>query len=71
MSKREFEIGGGWGDAVGWTSPKEFDTKKLDKESVFSCHGWKAIKPKVGDHLRAEFKNSWMTFKFIEVKIII
>ena len=61
-------MGGGWGNTINWSGNEQFQKKQLTEKSRFSCHGWKLKKPKVGDHLKAEFERSWITFEFVEVK---
>ena len=63
----DFAIGGGWGDAINWTRPEQFNAP-YGYESRFDCHGWKWNKPQVGDTLKAEMERSWMIFEFVEVK---
>ena len=63
----DFNIGGGWGDAINWSSTEQFNKYPLVSKSIFNCHGWKSIMPKVGQTLKAEFTKSWMIFEFVEV----
>lgn len=58
-----FEIGGTWGDSIQWSGTEQF----AQKQDLFHCHGHKAVHPKVGDRLKAEFKRSWILFEFVEV----
>lgn len=75
----DFDVGGGWGDAINWNGTEQFGEQPLWKEgsdgkikpakkSRFNCHGWKRTKPKVGQTLKAEFVRSWMIFEFVDVK---
>jgi len=64
----DFDVGGGWGNAINWSGTEQFDKHPLAPESRFNCHGWKWTKPKVGQTLKAEFVRSWMIFEFVEVK---
>lgn len=64
----DFDIGGGWGDAINWSGTEQFGKYPLAPESRFDCHGWKRKKPKAGQTLKAEFARSWMIFEFVEVK---
>ena len=64
----DFEIGGGWGDAINWNGTEQFDKYPLDTDaSRFDCHGWKWRKPVAGQTLKAEFVKSWVIFEFVEV----
>lgn len=63
----DFNIGGGWGDAIKWSGAEQFNKYPLVSTSIFDCHGWKSIMPKVGQTLKAEFAKSWMIFEFVEV----
>lgn len=66
----DFKIGGGWGDAINWSSREQFkDTRKQIKEvGTFSVVGWKFTRPKIGDVLYGEFVNNHMWFEFVEVR---
>lgn len=64
----DFKVGGGWGNAINWCGTEQFEKKELNVDNIFDCHGWKDIKPKVGQTLLAEFVKSWMLFEFVEVK---
>lgn len=66
--KADYEMGGGWGDSIGWNGVEQFDKFPLEPQSRFHCHGWKRNQPSKGQTLRAEFVKSWMIFEFVEVK---
>lgn len=65
--KREFTMGGGWGDAINWENPERF-SKPFDEKTKFEVVGWKSPKPEHGDTLKAEFEKSWIWFRFVKVK---
>lgn len=64
----EFEIGGGWGNAIEWLGDDQFEKKELSAANTFRVAGWKRDKPKRGDFLKAEFVKSHMVFKFTKVE---
>jgi hypothetical protein len=64
----DFEIGGGWGDAIDWSGKEQFDKQPLNSDQTFACHGWKSTHPKVGQTLKGEFVKSWMIFEFTEIE---
>lgn len=51
--KRLYKIGGGWGNHIGWSDLKEFDTPK----ERFHVYGHQPRKPQKGDFLTAEMKS--------------
>jgi hypothetical protein len=65
--RTEHEISSGWGDALNFMFPEEFQ-KPWTKRTKFTVTGHKRRLPKVGDRLKAEFQKSWMVFRFVEVK---
>ena len=66
LESADFSIGGGWGNAIIWTRPEQFDCLSCD--SRLDCHGWKRDIPKVGSTLSAEMERSWLFFEFVEVR---
>lgn len=64
--RADYEIGGGWGNKIGWMDPKQFEGP-IGYDTVFGVVGWKLHRPKVGDTLLGEFERSWMLFEFVTV----
>lgn len=66
--KTDYEFGGGWGDAIDWTDPSQFDVTPLSPDARYRCVGWKRCIPKVGQTASAEFMKSRLVFEFVEVE---
>lgn len=64
--KADFTIHGGWGNHIEWTDDNQFN--KLNDKSKIDCWGHLPVMPKVGQTLMGEFENSFIKFKFIEVR---
>lgn len=65
--KIEYTMSSGWGDALGWFEPKQFNGPMITNKSEYSVVGFKKRIPRKGDTMKAEFERSWITFKFIEI----
>jgi hypothetical protein len=65
--KADFEVGGGWGNAIDWTNEEQFVATPLHPDARYRCYGFKWKKPEKGQTLLAEFNNSWMVFEFVDV----
>ena len=63
----DHKVGGGWGDAINWFPKGQFAKQPLAPDAEYGVVGWKSRRPIVGETLLAEFKLSWMKFKFVSV----
>lgn len=66
----DYECGSGWGNSIRWwPDGMQFVDRPLAHGEVYRVMGFKRSRPKVGDTLLDEFENSWVLFKFVEVKL--
>ena len=63
----EYEIGGGWGNAINWFPDNQFN-EPFGPDKTFRVIGWKPRIPRVGDTIKGEFEKSWIWFEFVEVE---
>jgi len=65
----DFEIGGGWGNSIGWLDTKQFQ-KQFDDESIFRVYGFKSGRklPEVGSTILGEFERSWIVFEVVSIE---
>ena len=66
--KADYDVGGGWGNAIVWSDTDQFNKEWEEEEPKFKCYGFKRKIPSVGNTLKGEFASSWIVFEFVEVE---
>lgn len=63
----DHQIHGGWGNHIEWRDPHQF--KDWDGSvKKFDVWGHLPVHPKVGETILGEFENSFIKFRFVDVK---
>ena len=65
--KGDYSLGGGWGNHIDLLDPEKFGGVNLNTETV-KVYGHQTPIPRKGQTLVGEFEQSFIKFKFVNVK---